>query len=70
MAAGVSWAELLGVGLLVGIGFTVAIFISGIAFGDPAIVDQAKMGVFAASVVAGVVGYVGLRMVGGRGVGK
>ncbi|MCY4624001.1 MAG: Na+/H+ antiporter NhaA [Chloroflexi bacterium] len=67
LPAGVSWAQVLGVGLLSGIGFTVAIFISGIAFSDPAVVDQAKMGVFAASVLAGVVGYVVLRWVGGRG---
>ncbi len=66
LPAGVSWAQVLGVGLLSGIGFTVAIFISGIAFSDPAVVDQAKMGVFAASVLAGVVGYGVLRWVGGR----
>ncbi len=62
LPAGVSWGQVLGVGLLAGIGFTVAIFVSSIAFADAAIVDQAKMGVFAASVLAGVVGYGVLRV--------
>ena len=62
LPAGVSWGQVLGVGLLAGIGFTVAIFVSSIAFNDAAIVDQAKMGVFAASVLAGVVGYGVLRV--------
>ena len=66
---GVSWGQVLGVGLLAGIGFTVAIFVSSIAFDDAALVDQAKMGVFAASVLAGVVGYVLLRAAGGRASG-
>ena len=59
---GVSWGQVIGVGLLAGIGFTVAIFVSNIAFDDGALVDQAKIGVFAASVVAGVVGYGLLRV--------
>ena len=67
LPASVTWAQVLGVGLLAGIGFTVSIFISGIAFDDGALVDQAKMGVFAASVLAGVAGYVWLRAVGGSG---
>ena len=62
LPAGVSWGQVVGVGLLAGIGFTVAIFVSSIAFNDAAIVDQAKMGVFAASVLAGVVGYGVLRV--------
>ena len=64
---GVTWAQIFGVGLLAGIGFTVSIFISGIAFDDRALVDQAKMGVFAASVLSGVAGYAVLRVVGGSG---
>lgn len=69
LPSSVSWGQVLGVGLLAGIGFTVSIFISGIAFDDAALVDQAKMGVFAASVAAGVVGYAGLRVVGGGASG-
>jgi NhaA family Na+:H+ antiporter len=37
---------------IAGIGFTVSIFVAGLAFDDPALTDQAKIGVLAASVVA------------------
>ena len=53
-------------GFLAGIGFTVAIFISDIAFNDPSLVDQAKLGVFAASLLAGAIGYLLLRTIGGQ----
>ena len=66
LPSGVTWSQVLGVGMLGGIGFTVAIFVSGIAFDDPALVDQAKLGVFGASLLAGVVGYLFLRFVGAR----
>ncbi len=66
LPSGVGWRHVLGVGFLAGIGFTVAIFISGIAFDDRALVDQAKMGIFGASIVAGVVGYLFLRISGAR----
>ncbi len=61
LPSGVTWRHVLGTGFLAGIGFTVAIFISGIAFDDPALVDQAKMGIFGASLLAGVTGYLFLR---------
>ena len=66
LPSGVTWRHVLGAGFLAGIGFTVAIFVAGIAFDDPALVDQAKMGIFGASVIAGVVGYLFLRIVGAR----
>ena len=66
LPSGVTWRHVLGVGILAGIGFTVAIFVSGIAFHDPALVDQAKMGVFGASLLAGVTGYLFLRVAGTR----
>lgn len=52
----VSWLHIVGMAALAGIGFTVSIFIGGLAFDDPALVDQAKLGVLVASVVAAVVG--------------
>ena len=66
LPSGVTWSQVLGVGMLGGIGFTVAIFVSGIAFDDPALVDQAKLGVFGASLLAGVAGYLFLRFIGAR----
>ena len=51
-----SWQQIIGVGLLGGIGFTVSLFITELAFDDPAIVDNAKLAVLAASVLASVIG--------------
>ena len=57
----VTWTHIFGVGLLGGIGFTVAIFIAGLAFNDPTITDKAKMGILGASALAGLAGYLVLR---------
>ena len=44
-----------------GVGFTMALFIDGLAFGDSPLLDAAKIGILAASIISGVVGYVILR---------
>lgn len=49
---GVSWSHVLGIGLLGGIGFTMALFIGGLAFADPSELAAAKMGILMASVLA------------------
>ena len=56
-----SWHHLYGVGWLAGIGFTMSLFITDLAFSSTALVDAAKLGIFAASLVAGVVGWMILR---------
>jgi Na+:H+ antiporter, NhaA family len=61
MPDGVSWKQLNAVGLLAGIGFTVSIFISSLAFDDATQLMEAKTAVLGASVVAGVLGYLILR---------
>jgi len=53
--AEVSWATLTGAGLLAGIGFTMALFVSGLALTGPEL-DVAKVGVLAASAVAAAAG--------------
>ena len=63
---GVTWAHLHGAGWLGGIGFTMALFIAGLAFGDPAALAAAKQGILSASLIAGVVGFVLLRRSGTR----
>jgi Na+:H+ antiporter, NhaA family len=61
MAGGLTWAGIAGVGILAGLGFTVALFISGLSFEDEAIVATAKVAVLAASLAAGAIGYFVLR---------
>jgi NhaA family Na+:H+ antiporter len=56
-----NWGSLLGYGFLAGIGFTMSLFIAMLAFHDPALVDAAKRGIIAGSVIAGVAGAVILR---------
>jgi NhaA family Na+:H+ antiporter len=64
-----SWSGFIGVGLLAGIGFTMSLFIANLAFGEGALLDQAKIGVLAASVVAALAGLAILYMAlpGGKG---
>ncbi len=61
LPTGVTWRTLHGAAWLGGIGFTMSLFIAGLAFGESALLDAAKIGVLAASIVAGVVGYTLLR---------
>lgn len=53
---GVNLRHIVGMAGLAGIGFTVSIFVAGLAFESPELTDQAKIGVLAASAVAGVLG--------------
>jgi NhaA family Na+:H+ antiporter len=53
---GATWRHVVGVGLLGGIGFTMSIFVAGLAFTDPALLDTAKLGILGSSLTAGVLG--------------
>jgi len=57
MPANADYLHFIGVGLLAGIGFTVSLFITGLAFTDQALIADGKMGILAASFVAGTVGF-------------
>ena len=60
--ADASWRLIHGVAWLGGIGFTMSLFIAGLAFGESAsLLTAAKLGTFLASVVAGIVGWTLLR---------
>ncbi len=63
--AGVGWRHLIGAAAVAGIGFTVSLFITALAFQDAAIVAAAKIGVLFASIVAGALGTV-ILLGGGR----
>lgn len=57
--------QLLGVSLLCGIGFTMSLFIAPLAFpGVPLLQTEAKLGIVLGSFVAGVLGYLVLRIAG------
>ncbi|HZC98664.1 MAG TPA: Na+/H+ antiporter NhaA [Actinomycetes bacterium] len=53
---GVRWSQLVGVAALAGIGFTVSLFIASLAFQTRALQDSAKVGILAASLLAGLLG--------------
>ena len=57
LPAGVSWRHVYGAAWLGGIGFTMSLFIAALAFPDPALLEAAKLGILAASLVAGIVGW-------------
>lgn len=63
-----AWRHIVGAGILGGIGFTMSIFITNLAFAeDVSLVTASKLSILLASFTAGVVGYGWLRMVGRRG---
>jgi NhaA family Na+:H+ antiporter len=61
LPAGTRWVHILGAGLLGGIGFTMAIFISNLAIDTGGLLNQAKLGILLASLIAGTAGYLLLR---------
>lgn len=52
----ITWRHLIGAGCLAGVGFTMALFISDLAFDDPTILSSAKVGVLLSSVLSAVLG--------------
>jgi NhaA family Na+:H+ antiporter len=53
---GVRWREITGVSALAGIGFTISLFIANLAFSDPGLVEAAKIGILAGSLLASLLG--------------
>jgi NhaA family Na+:H+ antiporter len=61
---GASWAQVFGVAVMAGIGFTMSLFVNLLAFGASPVADAARIGVFAASLTSAVLGLVILRFAG------
>ncbi len=57
----VVWRQIIGVGFLGGIGFTMALFVASLAFGASPLLATAKLGILLASLLAGAVGWLLLR---------
>ena len=59
---GASWAQIAGIGMLGGIGFTMSLFIGMLAFTEPTHAVQLRLGVLAGSLIAALAGYLVLRL--------
>jgi len=55
--SGVSWRQIYGASMLAGIGFTMSLFISNLAFSDPVMLTNAKVGILAASFISAGLGW-------------
>ncbi len=64
---GATWLQVWGVAMLCGIGFTMSLFIGALAFpGDPARIEEAKLGILAGSFLSALGGYFVLRLAPGH----
>ncbi len=71
LPGGASRTKLLGVSIVAGIGFTVALFIAALAYpSEPGLLDEAKLGILAGSLVSGIVGALLLRWTEPVGVAR
>ena len=53
----IEWKQLLGIGFLAGIGFTMSIFITLLAYTDPVLITESKISILLASLISGIIGY-------------
>lgn len=58
---GTSWSKLFGVGILGGIGFTMSIFVTILAFSDKTLINDSKFAILISSLLAGMIGYFWLK---------
>ncbi|HEY5406664.1 MAG TPA: Na+/H+ antiporter NhaA, partial [Ginsengibacter sp.] len=58
----IRWKHVLGIGFLAGIGFTMSIFITLLAYDDNALITQAKIAILFASLISGLFGFIWLRL--------
>jgi NhaA family Na+:H+ antiporter len=55
---GVTWGQLIGDGCLAGIGFTMSLFVTELAFAAPLLVVESKVGILVASLISGIAGFI------------
>jgi NhaA family Na+:H+ antiporter len=61
LPAGTRWVHMVGMGFLGGIGFTMSMFISSLAYQDAGLLNHAKIGILMGSLLSGILGYLILR---------
>jgi NhaA family Na+:H+ antiporter len=66
---GANWLHVYGVACLAGIGFTMSLFIGNLSFGDPAMMNQVRLGVLSGSVLSAILGYATLMVASSRTAG-
>ena len=57
LPTGVGWPEIIGVGFIAGMGFTMSLFINGLTFGGTDVENFSKIGILSGSITSAVVGY-------------
>ena len=62
LPADLKWKDIAGAGILGGIGFTMSIFITLLAFSDTDIINNSKIAILVASLIAGTLGFIWLRL--------
>jgi NhaA family Na+:H+ antiporter len=62
LPADINWKSILGLGFLAGIGFTMSIFITLLAFDNETIINNSKLVILISSLVAGVIGFIMLKL--------
>lgn len=67
---GCRWPHMVGAGFLAGIGFTMSLFIGTLAFPDPALAGEVRIGVIGGSIIAATLGYLILSQLSARPNGK
>jgi NhaA family Na+:H+ antiporter len=63
LPSGLKWKHVLGIGFLAGIGFTMSIFITLLAYSDEILITDSKISILLASLVSGILGYSWLKYV-------
>jgi NhaA family Na+:H+ antiporter len=62
LPSNINWKHILGAAMLGGIGFTMSLFISSLAYTNEIIINQAKLGILIGSFVAAVIGFIYLKI--------
>lgn len=70
LPAGAGWKQLAGTGLLAGIGFTMSIFIAGLSYKEPAVLDISKLSILAGSTLSALFGLGFLYLLGKKKSGR